>query len=94
MRQETLFELELRLKKAYSTMKTQFYLHNYVNKKNEQQIFFKITINKEKERIPTGYYTTANDWNLKKERTKSNSDLNLVLDNMFAKATEIQTFLD
>ncbi|MDV3975406.1 integrase [Elizabethkingia anophelis] len=92
MRQETLFELELRLKKAYSTMKTQFYLHNYVNKKNEQQIFFKITINKEKERIPTGYYTTANDWNLKKERTKSNSDLNLVLDNMFAKATEIQTF--
>ncbi|AQX08053.1 tyrosine-type recombinase/integrase [Elizabethkingia ursingii] len=92
MRQETLFELEIGLKRSYSTMKTQFYLHNYVNKKNEQQIFFKVTINKEKERIPTGYYTKASDWNQIKERTKSNTDLNLILNNMFSKASEIEIF--
>ena len=92
MRQETLFELEIGLKRSYSTMKTQFYLHNYVNKKNEQQIFLKVTINKEKGRIPTGYYTKASDWNQIKERTKSNTDLNLVLNSMFSKASEIEIF--
>lgn len=92
MKQETLFELEVRLKKVNSTMKTLFYLHNYENKDGERQIFFSITINGIRERIPTGYHIHSGDWDLKKKRSKSDFDLNLILDNMLAKATEIRTF--
>lgn len=73
-------------------MKTKFYLHNYTNKAGEKQIFFSVTINKERERIPTGYFVKDINWNTSIERTRNNSDLNLVLDNMQSKTTEIRTF--
>ena len=73
-------------------MKTKFYLHNYVNKDNEKQIFYSVIINRERERLPTGYYCNDKDWNEIQQRTKSNPDLNLILDNMEAKTTEIRTF--
>ena len=43
-------------------MKTRFYLHGYLNAEGTTQIFLSVTINKLRERIPTGYYTTLKNW--------------------------------
>ena len=88
---EKLFNLEVRLK-SFFTMKTRFLLHGYTNSFGETQILFSVTINKERKRIPTGYYINPKDWNAKTQRTKKNDDLNLVLDNMIAKSIDIQTY--
>lgn len=73
-------------------MKTSYALHSYVNKYNEQQIILDVAINGIRKKIPTGYFTKAIDWDAKNQRSKKNNDLNLVLENDLAKATEIRTF--
>ncbi len=90
--QETLFQLDISYKQAYTTMKTTFTLHSYVNKSKQQQIFFNVHMANEQQKIPTGYYVERRFWDLKKQRCKNQPDTNLVLDNMVAKATEIRTF--
>ena len=89
--QNSLFQLEVS-KKAYSTMKTTFTLHSYKNKNNEQQIFFNVHMNNKQHKIPTGYYVLKSKWDEKKQRHKTDHDINLVLANMVSKATEIRTF--
>jgi hypothetical protein len=88
---EKLFELEVRLK-ALSKMKTRFLLHGYLNSENKTQILFSVTINGNRKRIPTGYFVNPKEWNAKKQRTKSDEDINLILDNMIAKSIDIQTY--
>lgn len=88
---EKLFNLEVQLK-TISKMKIRFLLHGYLNSAGETQILFSVTINGARRRIPTGYFTNPKDWNAKIQRTKKNDDLNLVLDNMVAKSTDIQTY--
>ena len=88
---EKLFELEVRLK-ALSKMKTRFLLHGYLNSENKTQILFSVTINGNRKRIPTGHFVNLKEWNAKKQRTKSDDDINLILDNMIAKSIDIQTY--
>lgn len=73
-------------------MKTTFTLHSYKNKNNEQQIFFNVHMNNKQHKIPTGYYVLKSKWDEKKQRHKTDHDINLVLANMVSKATEIRTF--
>lgn len=73
-------------------MKTRFYLHGYINAENQTQIFFAVTINKIRERIPTGYFVNPKFWDQTDQRTKNDSTSNLILDNLQAKATQIKTF--
>ena len=90
--QDSLFQLDISLKQAYTAMKTTFTLHSYVNKSKQQQIFFNIHMSGEQQKRPTGYYVDRKHWDLKKQRCKNQPDINLILDNMVAKATEIRTF--
>lgn len=88
-----LFLLELRAKKRYSTMKTKFYLHDYLSIQGVRQIIFSVSISGKRKRIYTGYFCNPDEWDTKLQRHKdSKAQLNLILDNMAAKATEIRTF--
>ena len=73
-------------------MKTRFYLHGYLNAEGTTQIFFSVTINKVRERIPTGYFTAPKNWDQIKQRSKADENINLILENLAAKATQIKTF--
>ncbi|MEC5157024.1 tyrosine-type recombinase/integrase [Chryseobacterium sp. MP_3.2] len=73
-------------------MKTRFYLHGYLNAEGTTQIFFSVTINKLRERIPTGYFVKPCNWDQTKQRAKTDDHINLVLENFCAKATQIKTF--
>ncbi|MFC4688679.1 tyrosine-type recombinase/integrase [Epilithonimonas pallida] len=90
--QETLRLFEISYKTAYSKVKTSFILHSHVNKKNEQQILFNVHISGTQKKIPTGFYIEKAKWDIKKQRCKDNPDINLILDNMISKTTEIRTF--
>lgn len=84
--------LDLSRKRNFSSMKTRFYLHGYINAEGTTQIIFAVTINKKRERIPTGYFTAAADWHSVRQRSRSDENINLILDNLMAKATQIKTF--
>lgn len=84
--------LDLSRKRNFSSMKTRFYLHGYLNAEGTTQIFLSVTINKLRERIPTGYYTTLKNWDKQKQRSRTDENINLILDNLIAKATQIKTF--
>lgn len=73
-------------------MKTRFYLHGYLNAEGTTQIFYSVTINSVRERIPTGYYTAPKHWDRLRQRSKTDENINLILDNLAAKATQIKTF--
>lgn len=88
--QTLLFDLSTHRK--FCSMKTRFYLHGYVNTEGTTQIFLSVTINKIRDRIPTGYYTTLKNWDKKKQRCKDDENTNLILDNLIAKTTQIKTF--
>lgn len=75
----------------FTSMKYNFFLHSHVNKLGKSQIFLYVNINGEKKRIPLNYYTMPNEWNIKTQRTKD-SEINLVLENIEAKITQIKTF--
>ncbi len=83
---------DLSHKREFCSMKTRFYLHGYINAEGTTQIFFSVTINKVRERIPTGYFVTPKNWDPTKQRTKKDENINLILENLSAKATQIKTF--
>ena len=84
--------LDLSRKRKFSSMKTRFYLHGYINTEGTTQIFFSVTINKTRERIPTGYFISPKNWDQIKQRAKNDESSNLILENFAAKATQIKTF--
>ncbi|WP_018676138.1 site-specific integrase [Riemerella columbina] len=96
MKKQDLFLLEVNSKRLYNSMKTKFYLHSYLNSNGERQIIFSVSISGKRKRIYTGYYCKPELWNPKTQRLKTEKTeqgpINLILDNMVAKATEIRTF--
>lgn len=81
-------------KNKFMTITTHFYLNNYKRKDGKCQVFYDVTINKERERIPTGLYVKPEHWDNTLRRVKKKhdtEDVNLSLDNMEAKTTEIRT---
>lgn len=79
-------------KTKFNQMKSRFYLHSYINKDEEQQIVFSVHIDGQREKFYTGYFCSVKNWNPKTQRVKHGNDINLILDNMISKATEIRTF--
>lgn len=78
----------------FMTITTHFYLNNYKRKDGKCQIFYDVSINKERDRIPTGLYVKPDQWDNQIRRVKKKfdtEDINLSLDNMEAKTTEIKT---
>ncbi|MHA7822454.1 tyrosine-type recombinase/integrase [Chryseobacterium arthrosphaerae] len=76
------------------TISTHFYLNNYKRKDGKHQIFYDVSINKERDRIPTGLYVNPEHWDNTIRRVKKKwdtEDINLSLDNMESKTTEIKT---
>lgn len=81
-------------KNKFMTITTHFYLNNYKRKDGKCQIFYDVSINKERDRIPTGLYINPEKWDNDARRVKrkfDTEDINLSLDNMEAKTTEIKT---
>lgn len=89
---DSVFIFDVSSNKNYAKVKTSFILHSYVNKSNEQQIFFNVHIGGKQKKIATGFYVEKSKWDNKKQRCKNNPDINLILDNMISKTTEIRTF--
>lgn len=77
--------------KFFTSMKYNFFLHSHINKLGKSQIFLYVNINGEKKRLPLNYYVSPSEWNPKTQRTKEH-EINLVLDNIEAKITQIKTF--
>ena len=77
--------------KFFTSMKYNFFLHSHINKLGKSQIFLYVNINGEKKRLPLNYYVSPGEWNPKTQRTKEH-EINLVLENIEAKITQIKTF--
>ncbi|HTN68315.1 MAG TPA: tyrosine-type recombinase/integrase [Dysgonamonadaceae bacterium] len=76
-------------------MKNYFELRNYVNKEGKSLVYLKVVSGKEKERINFDILVSPKEWDIKKRRLKSSDghskDINLILDNIEAKVTNIKT---
>lgn len=84
--------LELSRKKHFCTVKTRFFLHGYLNQEGTTQIIFAVTVLGQRKRIHTGYFIKPADWDPRTQRSKSDQQLNLIMDNLVSKATQIKTF--
>jgi hypothetical protein len=76
-------------------MKENFFLREYDLKNGLTSVFLCIAGNKEKHRIDIDIKVNRKDWNLKTQKlipiTKENQDINLILDNIKSKITNIKT---
>lgn len=85
---------ELVTNSKFMTINTHFYLNNYKRKDGKCQIFYNVNINGERDRIPTGLHIKPEYWDNDLGRVKKKfdtEDINLSLDNMDSKTTEIRT---
>lgn len=85
---------ELVTNSKFMTINTHFYLNNYQRKDGKCQIFYDVNINGERDRIPSGLYVKPEYWDKELRRVKKRfdtEDVNLSLDNMESKTTEIRT---
>ncbi|MBX9886709.1 MAG: site-specific integrase [Flavobacteriaceae bacterium] len=76
-------------------MKENFFLREYDLKNGLTSVFLCIAGNKEKHRIDIDVKVNRKDWNLKTQKlipiNKENQDINLILDNIRSKITNIKT---
>jgi site-specific recombinase XerD len=85
---------ELVTNTKFMTITAHFYLNNYKRKDGRCQIFYDVNVNGERDRIPTGLYIDPLKWDNDIRRVKKRfdtEDINLSLDNMESKTTEIKT---
>ena len=60
-----------------------FYVNELKKAKNENwPIYMRLTYNRKKKELDTGYYSGGKDWNLEKQRTKKNDTTNDALSNL------------
>lgn len=92
---EQVFDTLLDTKKLFVSMKNYFELRNYVNKEGLSLVYLRVVSGKEKERINFDILVNPKNWDYKKRRLKPldnhSKDINLVLDNIEAKVTNIKT---
>lgn len=92
---EQIFDTLLDTKKLFVPMKNYFELRNYINKEGHSLVYLKIVSGKEKERINFDILVNPKNWDSNKKRLKpvddKSKDLNLILDNIEAKVTNIKT---
>lgn len=76
-------------------MKNHFALHNYSNKQGKNMIYLHIATKGRLERIPLELFVEPNLWDAKRGRLISKDiasfDINLILDNIEGKVTDIKT---
>lgn len=92
---ERIFDTLFDTQRIYvSKMRTKFVLRKDVLNEGKHPIYIHITGNKKREVIHTGVYCARNDWNEETQRfrpnTKENQDLNLVLDKIQSKLSDIK----
>lgn len=92
---EQVFDTLLDTKKLFVAMKNYFELRNYINKDGQSLVYLRVVSGKEKERINFDILVNPKNWDDKKRRLKPvdnySKDINLVLDNIEAKVTNIKT---
>ena len=92
---EKIFDTLVDTTKIYVSMKDKFVVRNYTNSQGQSPISLHITGDYARERISLNINVNPKEWDSKKERltpsTKENQDINLILDNIKSKITEIKT---
>ncbi len=80
-------------KKIYVPMNVRFYLKNYLNKEGKSQVYLSISSEGKRDRLPLDVFVRPENWDKTKQRAKvktENSDtINLILDQAFAKISDI-----
>lgn len=88
---DTLFDT----KKIFVAMNTKFNLRNYLNKDGESSLVLSITSGNQRERITFNININPKNWDKKKGRLKpidqESIDINLYIDNIQSKITNIKT---
>lgn len=91
----SIFDTQIDTNKIYTSMKHHFALHNYSNKQGKNQIYLHLATKGLLKRIALDIYVNPLLWDAKKCRmtTKdiSSYDINLILDNIESKVTDIKT---
>ena len=81
-------------KKIYVPMNVRFYLKNYLNKEGKSQVYLSISSEGKRDRLPLDIFVRPENWDKTKQRAKvktENSDtINLILDQAFAKISDIR----
>lgn len=92
---DQIFDTLMDTKKFFVPMKNYFELRNYINKEGYSLVYLRIVSGKEKERINFDIQVNPKNWDSNKKRLKpiddKSKDINLILDNIEAKVTNIKT---
>lgn len=92
---ERVFDTLLDTTKIYVSMKEKFTIRSYKNAQGRSPLSLHITGDSKRERILLNINVNPKEWDLKKERliplSRENQDVNLILDNIKSKLTEIKT---
>jgi len=91
----SIFDTQIDANKIYTSMKHHFSIHNYSNKQGKNLIYLHLTSKGSLKRIPLDLFADPAFWDSKKGRliAKDNAmaDINLILDNIESKVTDIKT---
>lgn len=91
-----LFDTRVDTENYFVAMRTSIQPHNYINSDGKSQLFLTVTHSSKRERIPLGIYVPKKRWIRKhqelKSITKNEEDLNLVINNIKSKVSDIKVF--
>ena len=92
---ERIFDTLVDTNKIYVSMKDKFVVRAYINAEGKSPVSLHLTGDYKRERISLDINVNPKEWDSKKERlmpiSKENQDLNLILDNIKSKITNIKT---
>ena len=92
---DRIFDTLVDTNKIYVSMKDKFCIRAYKNAEGKSPISLHLSGDYKRERISLNINVNPKEWDLKKERliplTKENQDINLILDNIKSKITNIKT---
>lgn len=93
--QEAIFDTRIDTNKIYVSINTNFSLHNYIDKDGKAALYLHITGGSKRERLNLDIKVPVKGWLKSKQRlkpvTKLQRDINLIIDNVDAKITNIKT---
>lgn len=92
---DSIFDTLVDTNKIYVSMKDKFCIRSYKNAEGKSPVSLHISGDYKRERISLNINVNPKEWDLKKERliplSKENQDINLILDNIKSKLTNIKT---
>lgn len=95
IQKDCIFDTRVDTNRIYVSMNTKFIIRNYLNEDNLSPLYLHITGDSKRERLNLDVLVDPKHWNKKKQRLKTLNakfkDINLILDNVDSKITNIKT---